>query len=108
MNSGLKSVRKDLYVFENKKVKINEWADDIRLLREVEKATDVQIEFMIMWIQGGEYTPIGKPTRKMSPHDFWSKNILSTAKLRKQWFTLVPQLQEELKKVQKMSTVTQL
>lgn len=94
--------------FENKKVKINEWADDIRMLREIDKATEVQIEFMIMWLQGGEYTPPGKPTRTMSPHDFWSKNILSAGKLRKQWFTLVPQLQEELKKVQKKSTVTQL
>lgn len=94
--------------FENKKVKINEWADDIRMLREIDKATEVQIEFMIMWLQGGEYTPPGKPTRKMSPHEFWAKNILSAGKLRKQWFTLVPQLQEELKKVQKKSTVTQL
>lgn len=94
--------------FENKKVKINEWADDIRKLREIDKATETQITFMIIWLQGGEYTPTGKPPRKFEPHNFWSKNILSAGKLRKQWFTLVPQLQEELKKTVKKSTVTQL
>jgi len=105
-------------VFENKTVKLNDWADDIRKLRTLNEAgepmpedrqvTPYQIEFMITWLHGGEYTPTGKPTRTMQPHDFWSKNILSASKLRKQWFTLVPQLQEELKKQVKKSTVAQL
>lgn len=94
--------------FENKKVKIADWSDDIRKLREIEKASIEQITFMITWIQGGEYTTTANVPRKLEPHEFWSKNILSTSKLRKQWFTLVPQLQQELKTKQKKSTVTHL
>lgn len=95
-------------LFENKKVNIQDWADEIRKLREIDKATDMQITFMITWLHGGEYTAPGKSAKKFEPHNFWSKNILSASKLRKQWFTLVPQLQEELKTVVKKSTVTQL
>lgn len=94
--------------FENRKVKISDWADDVRKLREIDKASHEQISFMIIWIQGGEYTPTGKPKKSFEPHKFWSKNILSTDKLRKQWFNLVPQLQQELKITQKKSTITQL
>ena len=91
---------------ENRKVKIDEWADDIRKLREIEKATPYQIEFMIVWLQGGDIfmgqaNADGTSTQRrktFEPHHFWSKNILSTAKLRKQWFeNLIPQLQSELK-----------
>ncbi len=94
--------------FENKKVNISEWADDIRKLREIDKASRDQIHFMIIWLQGGDFQRTDKPVKKFEPHNFWSKNILSTGKLRKQWFTLIPQLQQELKTVQKKSTVTQL
>ncbi len=95
--------------FENKKVNIGEWADDIRKLREIDKATRQQIYFMITWLQGGEVVSEGKPPRKFEPHDFWSKNILSARKMRKQWFeNLVPQLQDSVKKIVKKSTVTQL
>lgn len=96
-------------VFENKKVNIAEWADDIRKLREIEKAKPEQISFMITWLHGGEVQIPGKPPKKFEPHKFWAKNILSAGKLRKQWIdNLVPQLQEELKTVVKKSTVTQL
>lgn len=85
--------------FENKKVNIEEWADEIRKLREIDKATAQQIEFMITWVQGGKVTVPGKPMRTFEPHDFWSKNIMSAKKLRKQWFdNLVPQLQQTFKK----------
>jgi len=96
--------------FENKKIVISEWADDMRKLREIDKATREQIVFMITWIQGGEIQgKDGKPSRQFEPHEFWSKNILSAKKLRKQWFeNLVPQLQDTVKKHVKKSTVTQL
>lgn len=95
--------------FENKKVNISEWAEEIRKLREIDKATREQIFFMITWLQGGEIVTQGKPPRKFEPHDFWSKNILSAKKMRKQWFeNLVPQLQDSVKKIVKKSTVTQL
>lgn len=84
--------------FENKKVKIEDWADEVRKLREIDKATGGQIEFMITWVQGGQIQQAGKQPRTLEPHEFWAKNILSATKLRKQWFTLVPQLQSALKK----------
>lgn len=94
--------------FENKKVKLSEWAEDVRKLREIDKATAHQIEFMITWLQGGEIVLPGG-ARTFEPHEFWSKNILSARKLRKQWFeNLVPQLQDTLKKGVKKHAVTQL
>lgn len=95
--------------FENKKVNISDWAEDIRKLREIDKASPDQISFMIHWVHGGEIRTEGKPPRILPPHDFWSQNILSAGKLRKQWFeNLVPKLQEWAKKTVKKSTVTQL
>lgn len=98
--------------FENRKVSIPEWADDIRKLREIDKATAEQIRFMIIWIHGGDVEIPGKPLRVFEPNEFWSKNIMSAKKLRKQWFDhLVPQLQtafkKEVKKTQK-ETVTKM
>lgn len=96
-------------IYENKKIDINEWAEDMRRLREIDNASVDQIKFMITWVQGGDITVPGKPIKKFAPHNFWSKNILSPKKLRKQWFeNLVPQLQEELKKFAKKTTPTQL
>lgn len=95
--------------FENKKVKIEEWAEDIRKLREIDKATESQIAFMIHWVQGGQWTPEGKAPQTFEPHEFWSANIMSAHKLRKQWFdNLVPQLQEAFKKTVKKNAVAQL
>lgn len=96
-------------LFENRTVKTSEWAEDIRKLREIDKATPEQIRFMITWIQGGEIEVTGKPNRVFEPHDFWSKNIMSAKKMRKQWFDhLVPQLQTALKKDTKKHAVAQL
>lgn len=95
--------------FENKKVKIEDWAEDIRKLREIDKASVDQINFMITWVHGGEILKDGKPTHKFEPHEFWAKNIMSANKLRKQWFNnLVPQLQEAVKKHIKKNVPTQL
>jgi hypothetical protein len=52
----------------------NQWADDIRKIREIDNRTYEQIEFMINWCQ---------------QDDFWKQNILSPAKLRKQFNNLV-------------------
>ena len=52
----------------------NKWAEEIRKLREIDNRTYEQIEFIIRWCQQDE---------------FWSKNILSPAKLRKQFNSLV-------------------
>ena len=99
---------------ENKKHKVEDWADDIRKLREIDKATHEQIAFMIVWLHGGEVTLKNGQKKMFEPHDFWSKNILSAKKLRKQWFeNLVPQLQSALmsaekKKKPKQQTVGKL
>ena len=96
-------------VYENKKINIQEWAVDIRKLREIDKATGDQIEYMINWIHGGTITKNGNRTQVLAPHDFWSKNILSASKLRKQWFNnLVPQLQDTFKKTVKKHSTVQL
>lgn len=96
-------------VYENKTVNITSWAEDIRKLREIDKATVEQINFMINWIHGGVVKAEGKKDRVFNQHEFWSANIMSAHKLRKQWFeNLVPKLQEALKKDIKKSTVAQL
>lgn len=51
------------------------WADHIRLMIERDKRTPQQIHNMIDWCQAD---------------DFWKQNILSTAKLRKQYDTMAP------------------
>lgn len=55
---------------------IDSWAEDIRKLREIDGRTEEQIRWMIEWTQKNE---------------FWKTNILSPAKLRKQFNTLVIQ-----------------
>ena len=51
------------------------WADHIRLMIERDKRTPQHIHNMIDWCQ---------------EDDFWKQNILSTAKLRKQYDTMAP------------------
>ena len=53
-----------------------QWANDIRKLREIDKRSSEQIEFIIHWCQRD---------------NFWHKNILSPEKLRKQFNVLVVQ-----------------
>ena len=56
------------------------WADHIRLMIERDKRTPRQIHNMIDWCQAD---------------DFWKQNILSTAKLRKQYDTMQPKAKAE-------------
>ena len=56
------------------------WADSIRLMIERDKRTPQQIHNMIDWCQAD---------------DFWKQNILSTAKLRKQYDTMRPKAKTE-------------
>jgi len=58
------------------------WADDIRKLREIDERTVKQIEFIIRWCQ---------------QDNFWHKNILSPAKLRKQFNRLVVEVKSKYK-----------
>jgi hypothetical protein len=62
----------------------NQWADDIRKIREIDNRTYEQIEFMIKWTQ---------------QDDFWKQNILSPAKLRKQFNTLVVKVKSKQRKL---------
>ena len=90
--------------FENRKVKIADWADDIRKLREIDKVPEDQIMFMLSWVHGGEFTTPRGQVKMMEPHHFWSKTIMSAAKLRKQWYdNLLPQLQDQFNKDVKKS-----
>jgi len=92
----------------NRRVNISEWAEDIRKLREIDEATPEQIEFMIAWVQGGEVIRNGK-TLRFAPHEFWAGNIMSAAKLRKQWFeNLIPKLHATYKKEEAKTAVAVL
>lgn len=55
---------------------LNDWADDVRLMREQDKRTHAEIRDLFDW---------------SNRHHFWSGNIHSPKKLRKQWDTLVMQ-----------------
>ena len=58
------------------------WSEDIRKLREIDNRTEEQIEFLIKWTQDD---------------DFWSKNILSPSKLRKQFNNLIVKIKSNYK-----------
>ena len=58
------------------------WADSIRLMMERDNRTAQQIKNMIDWCQ---------------QDDFWKQNILSTAKLRKQYDTMKPKANAQYK-----------
>lgn len=58
------------------------WADSIRLMMERDNRTAQQIKNMIDWCQ---------------QDDFWKQNILSTAKLRKQYDTMKPKAHAQYK-----------
>ena len=80
--------------FPNRKViKIDSWYDEFRKLRELDKFTVSEIETVIYWVHGGEF--LGN---KFNEHDFWSVNIRSAGKLRKQMDTLVARMQQDYKK----------
>ena len=61
----------------------DQWAEDIRKIREIDSRTEEQIKFIIEWAQND---------------NFWKGNILSPSKLRKQFNTLVVQAKAKGKK----------
>ncbi|MGN4719614.1 hypothetical protein ACTFQ7_28245 [Bacillus cereus group sp. MYBK226-2] len=68
-----------------KEPNLEKWANDFRLMREKDSRTDEQIKYLINWTQ---------------KDDFWSTNILSPAKLRKQFDALVVKIKKEKAKNQ--------
>lgn len=68
-----------------KEPNLEKWANDFRLMRERDNRTDEAIKYLINWTQ---------------KDDFWSTNILSPAKLRKQFDALVVKIKKEKGKVQ--------
>lgn len=64
------------------KPKWDDWAEDIRKIRELDGRTTQQIDTIIKWAQND---------------NFWCSNILSPAKLRKQFNTLVVQMGNEVR-----------
>lgn len=68
-----------------KEPNLEKWANDFRLMRERDNRTDEQIKYLINWTQ---------------KDDFWSTNILSPAKLRKQFDALIVKIKKEKGKVQ--------
>lgn len=107
-----------------KKVTLEAWANDMRLLRtyleehdkEDEKAGKTvkspaldRITFMIHWVHGGKVERGGRVIANFPVHTFWAKNILSAAKLRAQWDNnLMPQLQVWMQKTVKKHAVADL
>lgn len=65
-----------------KQPNLDNWAQDFRDIRVIDKKPDEQTKYLIKWTQ---------------KHDFWMSNILSPSKLRKQWDTLVIQVKAERK-----------
>lgn len=66
-----------------KQPNLEKWASDIRLMRERDERTEEQIRYLIKWSQ---------------QHDFWQANILSPAKLRTKFDTLVMQVKQDKQK----------
>ena len=58
----------------HKQPNLSEWAETIRLMRERDHRTDSEIRDLFAWV---------------NQDDFWSANILSPSKLRKQWDSLI-------------------
>ncbi|PGC72653.1 hypothetical protein [Bacillus wiedmannii] len=68
-----------------KEPNLEKWANDFRLMREKDNRTDEAIKYLINWTQ---------------KDDFWSTNILSPAKLRKQFDALIVKIKKEKAKTQ--------
>ncbi|MFE8704110.1 helix-turn-helix domain-containing protein [Cytobacillus sp. FJAT-54145] len=66
-----------------KKPNLNKWADEFRLMRDRDNRTEEQLRYLIDWTQSDS---------------FWKTNILSPAKLRKQFDQLAVKVREDIKK----------
>lgn len=78
-----------------KELKISSWYDEFRKLREIDNYSLLELKTVICWVHGGH---VGN--NKFNEHHFWSANIRSAGKLRKQMDTLVAQMQQQYKKSQ--------
>ncbi|WP_334351916.1 DNA replication protein DnaD [Companilactobacillus sp. HBUAS56257] len=67
---------------DHKKPDLQKWANDIRLMHEQDNRSYDKIQKMIDWSQN---------------NDFWSSNVLSATKLRKQYDTMAAQANNEAK-----------
>lgn len=65
---------------EIKEPNVQQWADDIRKMIEIDKRTEDQVRRMITWSQ---------------KHGFWSANILSARKLREKYDTMAAQAKRD-------------
>ena len=69
-----------------------DWANTFRLMRERNNFSSKQIEFMIVWVHGGEWE--GKV---LPEHSFWSDKIRSAGSLRKGRDTIMSQIKKKWK-----------
>lgn len=76
----------------HKKPNLEKWAHDIRLIRERDKRSEKQIEYLINWTQN---------------HEFWRANVLSPTKLRKQFDTLVAQVKRDHQSKSNVTPITE-
>lgn len=68
------------------------WAAEFDKILRIDKRDIEQVKNMIVFIHGGEID-----RQVVEKHDFWHKNILSPAKLRKHWDRLVLEIKSKTK-----------
>ncbi|WP_144499053.1 Replication protein O [Bacillus pumilus] len=73
-----------------KKPNLEKWASDFRLIRQIDKRTDEQVKYLIGWTQ---------------QDTFWKANILSPARLRKQFDHLVVRIKSSHEEAKRKSPV---
>lgn len=69
---------------------LEKWANEIRLMRISDNRTEEQIRYLIDWTQSDS---------------FWKSNILSPAKLRKQFDALAIRVKEDIRKQNKVAQI---
>ncbi|WHX77260.1 Replication protein O [Bacillus safensis] len=73
-----------------KKPNLEKWASDFRLIRQIDKRTDEQVKYLIDWTQ---------------QDTFWKANILSPARLRKQFDHLVVKIKSSREAAKRKTAV---
>ncbi|HLR58877.1 MAG TPA: hypothetical protein VK094_00165 [Pseudogracilibacillus sp.] len=73
----------------HKKPNLDNWANDIRKTINIDKRSYKQVEYLINWVQ---------------QDDFWCSNVLSPAKLRKQFDQLVIVIKKEHKAAKELTS----
>ena len=88
-----KKIKANFKSQKNKITNIQAWTDTFRKIREIDKREPEEIYFIIIWIHGGR---IGE--KILPEHAFWSANIQSPEQIRKKWFSLWAQIEQQQKK----------